>query len=180
MTYLKTTSIALALSAVLGASAAYAGDKAPTFADLDANADGQVNITEFTAAPGMDAYTTSEITAKFNAISEGTDTFNEAQYEITLDSSGESTVLTPENPSDVMGAVETEDDYDAEIGVETESDLELDSEVATPDESYAPDMTEPDVITPDSDINPDTTLDTDADLDTGIDTTVDTEEDPEL
>tara|TARA_R110002020_G_scaffold19320_3_gene66990 strand:- start:488 stop:1030 length:543 start_codon:yes stop_codon:yes gene_type:complete len=180
MTYLKTTSIALALSAVVGASAAYAGDKAPTFTDLDANADGQVNITEFTAAPGMDAYTTSEITAKFNAISEGTDTFNEAQYEITLDSAGDSTVLTPENPSDVMGAVETEDDYNSEVEIETDSDMELDSEIATPDESYSTDIVEPDVITPDSEIDPDTTLDTDADLDTNIDATVDTEEEPEL
>ena len=180
MTYLKTTSIALALSTVLGASAAYAGDKAPTFTDLDANADGQVNITEFTAAPGMDAYTTSEITAKFNAISEGTDTFNEAQYEVTLDSSGESTVLTPENPSDVMGAVETDEDYSSEVEIETNSDMELDSEVATPEETLTPDVMEPDVITPDSEIDPDTTLDTDADLDTGIDTTVDTEEEPEL
>ena len=45
MTYLKSTSIALALSAVLGASAAYAGGDKPSFIELDANADGQVSMT---------------------------------------------------------------------------------------------------------------------------------------
>lgn len=173
MTYLKTTSIAIALSAVLGASAAYAGDQAPAFTDLDANADGQVNITEFTEAPGMDAHTTADITAKFYAISDGADTFEEGQYKATLESSEVSTTLIPENKSDVMGAVETNEDYDA--GVEADTDVELDSDISTPDE-----ITEPDVVTPDSEIDPDTTLDTDADLDTNLDATVETDEEPKL
>ena len=177
MTYMKTTSIALALSALLGASAAYAGD-APTFAEIDANADGQVNITEFTAAPGMDAFTTSEITSKFYDISDGAETFGESEYKITLTPSEDSTTLTPENPSDVMGAVETNEDYDAGIDVETNDDLELDSDIAAPDESYDPEITEPDVVTPDSEIDPDTALN--SDLDTNLDATVETDEEPEL
>lgn len=153
MTYLKSTSIALALSAVLGASAAYAGGDKPTFTELDANADGQVSMTEFTEAPGMEDHTTSEITSKFYDISEGADDFSEDQYTSALAEKKDSTTITTEESSDVMGAVETNDDYDAEVGIETDSDLELESDLET--------------------VDPDASLDTGADLDTDLDTDLD-------
>eukprot|EP00919_Chromeraceae_sp_WS-2016_P080482 GHVR01190319.1.p2 GENE.GHVR01190319.1~~GHVR01190319.1.p2 ORF type:complete len:176 (-),score=29.92 GHVR01190319.1:1061-1588(-) len=171
MTYLKTTSMALVLTAVLGTSAAYAGeDNLPSFIALDANADGQVDITEFTAAPGMDAYSTSEITAKFNGISDGADTFSEAQYEIVLMPAPveDATIVTPENPSDVMGAVETDESYDAEADIEADTGLGLDTELDTADEDFSSDWSEPDTADLDSDVEADIELDTETDIETDI------------
>lgn len=89
MTYLKTTSIAMALSAVLGATSAFAGDMPPTFSELDADANGQVTFSEFAKHKEKEGKTLTNAQRQFNVISGGNQSFTAEQYESSFAVKGE-------------------------------------------------------------------------------------------
>ncbi|WP_416879292.1 hypothetical protein [Litorimonas sp.] len=114
MTYLKTTSIAMALAAILGAGSAFAGDTPPTFSDLDTDANGQVSFSEFAKYKEKEGKTLTNAQRQFNVISGGSESFSAEQYEKSFAVKGEvdaretdSVVVMPSDSTAVKGAVDS-------------------------------------------------------------------------
>ena len=114
MTYLKSTSIAMALTAILGASSAFAGDTPPSFSELDADANGQVSLSEFAKHNEKKGKTLTNAQRQFNVISAGNESFTADQYESSFAVKGEvdardtdPVVVMPSEPTSVKGAVDS-------------------------------------------------------------------------
>ena len=146
MTYLKTTSISMALAAVLGATSAFAGETPPTFVELDANANGQVSFSEFATQMKANGEALTSAQRQFNVISGGAQSFTAEQYENSFTVKGDikagetdSLVVMPSESTAVKGAVEANETLDATPQVK--SDKAMDNE-AMDDEAMEEDSME--------------------------------------
>ena len=177
MTYLKTTSIAMALAAILGAGSALAGDTPPTFSDLDTDANGQVSFSEFAKYKEKEGKTLTNAQRQFNVISGGSESFSAEQYEKSFAVKGEvdaretdSVVVMPSESTAVKGAVDSgvivdefDETPDADPQVQDEqpmSDDAMDTESTMETDSVDTDV----MLDTETDVQTETVIETDLGL----------------
>jgi hypothetical protein len=113
MTYLKTTTLTLT-AAFFALGTAHAYDAPSSFTEIDTDANGQVNFTEYAYDAQLRGQSLTIAMRQFNVISGGEQTFNQEQYTASFAIQGEiearnteKTVLMPIESTAVLGEVAT-------------------------------------------------------------------------
>ncbi len=149
MTCSKTKIAIVAMAAMFGVSAAHAGTAPATFAELDANMDGQVNFTEY--ANVAQSHNKDMMTAlrEFHVITDQKVTFDEATYaksfalqgevnaldyektvvmpmseEVTAEVEAEAFVIEALSEAETPVAVEADTELEVNVDLETEVDIQ--------------------------------------------------------